>query len=495
MSRKVICFVILVCILGFGVIAQADLFDPPINNPSFEATDLGAGGGGQWVDYAEEWIINGQGNCYLEDGSWEIVAPDGVATLKMWSGAAIWQQIGTWNPNTDYLVGLWAGRGDETSACQVELWAGGNPSLFPASGFGTIDSAVGATLIGGSPLTPTVAVGENEWMSLVLDTGAGFNPGDALWLRIESIATGGEAIWVDNVTVESLMDPALAYNPNPAGGSIDVQRDVVLSWTPGEYAARHDVYFGTNLDNVSNASRTDPLDVLVSEGQQANSYDVGRLEFDQTYYWRIDEVNAPPDSSIFKGEIWSFTVESLAYPIPSESITATASSQASDNEGPEKTIDGSGLDLDDLHSADLKAMWISEGGDPGSAWIQYEFDRPQKLHEMLVWNYNGNAILTLYGLQDVTIEYSTLGESLTVNPSLESPDFGPGGTGQWADNVDNWIINSQGSSYLEDGSWEIVAPDGVATLKMWNGAAIWQQIGNVSPNTDYEISLFVGRGH
>jgi hypothetical protein len=128
-------------------------------------------------------------------------------------------------------------------------------------------------------------------------------------------------------------------------------------------------------------------------------------------------------------------------------------------------------------------MWISEGGDPGSAWIQYEFDRPQKLHEMLIWNYNGNAILTLYGLQDVTIEYSTLGESLTVNPSLESPDFGPGGTGQWADNVDNWIINSQGSSYLEDGSWEIVAPDGVATLKMWNGAAIWQQIGNVSPNT------------
>ncbi|MHC4169005.1 MAG: hypothetical protein ACYSWQ_18800, partial [Planctomycetota bacterium] len=221
-------------------------------------------------------------------------------------------------------------------------------------------------------------------MSLVLDTGAGFNPGDALWLRIESIATGGEAIWVDNVTVESLMDPALAYNPNPAGGSIDVQRDVVLSWTPGEYAARHDVYFGTNLDNVSNASRTDPLDVLASEGQQANNCDVGRLEFGQTYYWRIDEVNAPPDSSIFKGEIWSFTVESLAYPIPSESITATASSQASDNEGPEKTIDGSGLDLDNLHSADLKAMWISEGGDPGSAWIQYEFDRPQKLHEMLV---------------------------------------------------------------------------------------------------------------
>jgi hypothetical protein len=85
--------------------------------------------------------------------------------LKMWSGAAIWQQIGTWNPNTDYLVGLWAGRGDETSACQVELWAGGNPSLFPASGFGTIDSAVGATLIGGSWGHPNRRKSSNSYSS------------------------------------------------------------------------------------------------------------------------------------------------------------------------------------------------------------------------------------------------------------------------------------------------------------------------------------------
>ena len=106
---------------------------------------------------------------------------------------------------------MWAGRGDETSAYQVELWAGGNPSLFPASGFGTIESTVGATLIGGEPLTPTIAVGEAEWMSLILNTGAGFNPGDALWLRVESIASGGQAIWIDNVVVESV---AVA-TPNP----------------------------------------------------------------------------------------------------------------------------------------------------------------------------------------------------------------------------------------------------------------------------------------
>jgi len=41
--------------------------------------------------------------------------------------------------------------------------------------------------------------------------------------------------------------------------------------------------------------------------------------------------------------------------------------------GPEKTVDGSGLDENDGHSADAKDMWQSEG--VGPHWIQYEFDK------------------------------------------------------------------------------------------------------------------------
>jgi len=64
--------------------------------------------------------------------------------------------------------------------------------------FRTIADTVGAILIGGAPLAPTAAVGENEWISLILNTGAGFNSDDALWLRIEST---GYTAWVDNVMV------------------------------------------------------------------------------------------------------------------------------------------------------------------------------------------------------------------------------------------------------------------------------------------------------
>ena len=69
--------------------------------------------------------------------------------------------------------------------------------------------------------------------------------------------------------------------------------DVVLSWTADESAATHDVYFGTSFDDVNTASRSNPRGVLVSTGQDANTYDpAGLLEIRRTYYWRVDEVEA-----------------------------------------------------------------------------------------------------------------------------------------------------------------------------------------------------------
>ena len=87
------------------------------------------------------------------------------------------------------------------------------------------------------------------------------------------------------------------------------------------------------------------MGVLVSQGQADTSYDPdGLLEIGQTYYWRIDEVNAAPDNTIFKGDVWSFTAEPLAYPI--EAVVATSNGTSEAGVGPEKTVDGSGLSAD-----------------------------------------------------------------------------------------------------------------------------------------------------
>jgi hypothetical protein len=96
--------------------------------------------------------------------------------------------------------------------------------------------------------------------------------------------------------------------PEPANQVANVPRDTVLSWMAGDRADTHNVYFGDNFDDVSQASIDDPRGVLVGENLADNSYDLpDLLEFDKTYYWRVDEVNAPPESEINRGDVWSFT--------------------------------------------------------------------------------------------------------------------------------------------------------------------------------------------
>jgi len=82
-------------------------------------------------------------------------------------------------------------------------------------------------------------------------------------------------------------------------------------------------------------------------------------------------------------------------------------------------------------------MWLSDTGDPGSAWIQYDFDKLYKLYEMLVWNYNGPFLLTGFSIRDVTIEYSTDGATWTVLPEANEFAQAPGTDGyQWNTTVD-----------------------------------------------------------
>jgi len=210
---------------------------------------------------------------------------------------------------------------------------------------------------------------------------------------------------IDNVMV-LVGDPGAAGSPSPGNGAVDASRDVILDWAPGDFAPAvngHRVFLGEVFNDVN--------DALDGIAQDANSYDPGRLEFGTTYYWRVDEVNGPPDRTVFKGDVWNFTVEPLSIPI--EDIAATASSVSAANMGPEKTIDGSGLNELDQHGSEGDAMWLSGPG--AGAWIQYDFDRVYKLDSLLVWNSN-QLVESFIGLgaKDVVIETSVDGTEWTV---------------------------------------------------------------------------------
>ncbi|MHC4500128.1 MAG: LamG domain-containing protein, partial [Planctomycetota bacterium] len=99
-------------------------------------------------------------------------------------------------------------------------------------------------------------------------------------------------------------DLELAWAPDPFNGERDVSSDVILTWKPGDFAAQHDVYFGTDRDAVTDANTAEPLGVYIGR-RGPNSYDPEGVELETTYYWRIDEVNDP---CVWKGKIWKFTV-------------------------------------------------------------------------------------------------------------------------------------------------------------------------------------------
>jgi hypothetical protein len=249
----------------------------------------------------------------------------------------------------------------------------------------------------------------------------------ALWnraLTVEEISY----LWNNGVgNPVDVSDPGQASDPYPADEETDVLRDVVLSWTPGDFAPAingHTVYISENFNDVN--------DGIGGTTQSASSYDPGRLDFGTTYYWRVDEVNGPPDNTVYEGEVWSFATEPIAYAI--ENITATASSAHQADTGAENTINGSGLDANDLHSLEPADMWLS-ANEPLGAWIEFQFDKVHKLHEMWVWNSNQMVeSLVGFGLKGVTIEHSANGTDWTAVADV--PEFARApGVGGYAHNT------------------------------------------------------------
>ena len=123
----------------------------------------------------------------------------------------------------------------------------------------------------------------------------GLVPGTTYYWRIDEVNDlDPNSPWKGDVwsfTVPS----KTAYNPNPPDGAEFINPDTILSWTAGFEAKIHTVFFGDNFDDVSNTT----------EGMSPGTftYDPGTLEYDKSYYWRIDEFDG---STTYKGNIWSF---------------------------------------------------------------------------------------------------------------------------------------------------------------------------------------------
>ena len=99
-----------------------------------------------------------------------------------------------------------------------------------------------------------------------------------------------------------------ASNPYPPDGAVGIDRNVVLSWSPGFDGAVHNVYMGIDFDHVSPSNVNS---ILIGQ-QRSTNYDPGTLNYNTTYYWRIDEVSS--EGIATTGEVWSFTTASSPRP-------------------------------------------------------------------------------------------------------------------------------------------------------------------------------------
>jgi hypothetical protein len=101
-------------------------------------------------------------------------------------------------------------------------------------------------------------------------------------------------------------EPLNAYGARPTNGAGGVTQTPILEWKPGLQAVSHELYFGTDEEAVRNATKASP-EYRGTKSLGDESYDPGKLAWEATYYWRIDEVNAANPASPWVGNVWSFT--------------------------------------------------------------------------------------------------------------------------------------------------------------------------------------------
>ena len=130
------------------------------------------------------------------------------------------------------------------------------------------------------------------------------------WGAIDDVRIYDKVLTAEEINEIMLRpDPYPAWGPGPADTATpDIEHVKPLAWSPGQLAAKHDIYLGTDEFAVDTADTSDTTGIYRDRLDLGNeSYTPPEaFEFDQTFYWRIDEYNT--DETITKGKVWSFTV-------------------------------------------------------------------------------------------------------------------------------------------------------------------------------------------
>jgi hypothetical protein len=176
-------------------------------------------------------------------------------------------------------------------------------------------------------------------------------------------------------------------SPDPANGAVDITQTPILTWTPGVYAASHQVYFGNDQSAVRNADTGSP-EYKGTGDLGSESYEPEKLEWNTTYYWRIDEANNTNPDSPWTGNVWSFTTANFLIVDDFESYND--------------------LDPADPDSNRIFNTWIDGYDDPTNGSL-VGYDAPPFAEQTIV--HSGNQSMPLF--YDNSVGYSEATLTLT----------------------------------------------------------------------------------
>jgi len=249
---------------------------------NFEDVDAGA----------ESAFIGNQGETFFVAGFPGFAYPDGLVpgTTYYWRI----DEVNDAEPNSPWKGEIWSfsippktayfpDPADGAEAVDVDVrlsWTSGFGAklhyVYFGETFDEVDNAAGGSVQGTTKYTPgTLKMARTYYWRVD---------------EFDVVETHKGNVW-------SFTTDGAVGSPSPAKGAVDVTQTPTLTWSPG-FGASHEVYFGA--DSAS-------PELKGSGNLGSESYEPGQLEWNTTYYWRIDEANNANADSPWTGPLWSFT--------------------------------------------------------------------------------------------------------------------------------------------------------------------------------------------
>ncbi|UCF14460.1 MAG: hypothetical protein JSW59_13685 [Phycisphaerales bacterium] len=250
------------------------------------------------------------------------------------------------------------------------------------------------------------AVATNPNLAIAIGNHLSGTTGNRAWDGlIDDVRVYNKALTVAELELAMRGDTARAWGPSPSQGSTaDIVGALPLTWSAGDNATMHDVYFGTDRQAVANADASDTTGVYRGR-QTATSFSPDEVEMGGgPYYWRIDEVAAA--GTVTMGSVWRFTVADYIIVDDFESYNDIPAGEPGSNlvyvrwkdgfENPAANgsaigyVTGASMETENVHGGNKSVPFQFTNTTAGVSEVVLDFTQAQD------WTAHGTVVLSLW---------------------------------------------------------------------------------------------------